>query len=88
MHDVISHASRRLPDISLCRSFTSPSTALAVIEGLGTRLHLPNDNDGKHLLSTFSLCSLAGVSSTSAIVAALARLTAALSACGNEAKLA
>ena len=32
------HASRRPPDIILCRSFTSPSTALAVIEGLGTRL--------------------------------------------------
>ena len=33
------HASRRLPDVILRRSFTRPSTALAVIEGLGTRLH-------------------------------------------------
>ena len=34
------HASRRLPDVILRRSFTRPSTALAVIEGLGTRLAL------------------------------------------------
>ena len=33
------HASQRLPDIILRRSFTRPSTALAVIEGLGTRLN-------------------------------------------------
>ena len=32
------HASRRPPDIILRRSFTRPSTTLAVIEGLGTRL--------------------------------------------------
>ena len=32
------HASRRLPDVILRRSITRPSTALAVIEGLGTRL--------------------------------------------------
>ena len=38
MHGAISHASRRPPDVILCRSFTRPSTALAVIEGLGTRL--------------------------------------------------
>ena len=34
----VSHASRRSPDVILRRSFTRPSTALAVIEGLGTRL--------------------------------------------------
>ena len=33
------HASRRLPDVILRCSFTRPSTALAVIEGLGTRLY-------------------------------------------------
>ena len=34
------HASKRPPDVILCRSFTRPSTtALAVIEDLGTRLH-------------------------------------------------
>ena len=43
------HASQRLPDVILCRSFTRPSTMLAVIEGLGTRLyslsvHLRVDN--------------------------------------------
>ena len=32
------HASRCLPDVILHRSFTKPSTTLAVIEGLGTRL--------------------------------------------------
>ena len=32
------HASQRPPDVSLRRSFTRPSTVLAVIEGLGTRL--------------------------------------------------
>ena len=32
------HASRRPPDVFLRRSFTRPSTTLAVIEGLGTRL--------------------------------------------------
>ena len=32
------HASQRLPAIILRRSCTRPSTALAVIEGLGTRL--------------------------------------------------
>jgi len=32
------HASRRPPDVILPRSFTRPSTTLAVIEGLGTRL--------------------------------------------------
>ena len=32
------HASRRPPDIILRRSVTRPSTVLAVIEGLGTRL--------------------------------------------------
>ena len=32
------HASQRLPDIILRRSFTRPSTVLAVIEGLGMRL--------------------------------------------------
>ena len=32
------HASRRPPDVILRRSFTRASTALAVIEGLGTRL--------------------------------------------------
>ena len=31
------HASRRPPDVNLRRSFTRPSTTLAVIEGLGTR---------------------------------------------------
>ena len=39
MYGTISHASRRPPDVILRRSFTRPSTALAVIEGLGTRLH-------------------------------------------------
>ena len=38
MHGAISHASRLPPDIILRRSFTRPSTALAVIEDLGTRL--------------------------------------------------
>ena len=43
------HASQRLPDVILCRSFIRPSTMLAVIEGLGTRLyslsvHLRDDN--------------------------------------------
>ena len=38
MHGTISHASVRPPDVILRRSFTRPSTALAVIEGLGTRL--------------------------------------------------
>ena len=38
MHSAISHASRRPPDVIICRSFTRPSTALAVIEGLETRL--------------------------------------------------
>jgi len=38
VHGAISHASRCPPDVILRRSFTSPSTALAVIEGLGTRL--------------------------------------------------
>ena len=32
------HASKRPPDVILRRSFTRPSTALAVIKGLGTRL--------------------------------------------------
>ena len=32
------HASRRPPDIILRRSFTRPSTALAVVEDLGMRL--------------------------------------------------
>jgi len=32
------HTSRRPPDIILRRSFTRPSTVLAVIEGLGTSL--------------------------------------------------
>ena len=32
------HTSRRPPDVILRRSFTRPSTTLAVIEGLGTRL--------------------------------------------------
>ena len=32
------HTSQRLPDVTLSRSFTRPSTVLAVIEGLGTRL--------------------------------------------------
>ena len=32
------HISLRLPDVILRKSFTRPSTALAVIEGLGTRL--------------------------------------------------
>ena len=41
MHGAISHASRRSPDVILRRSFTRPSTTLAVIEGLGTRLHQP-----------------------------------------------
>ena len=40
MHEVISHASRRLLDVILCRSFTRPSTPSAVIEGLGTRLEV------------------------------------------------
>ena len=40
MHGTISHTSQSLPDVILCRSFTRPSTALAVIEGLGTRLAL------------------------------------------------
>ena len=40
------HASRRLPDVILRRSFTRPpSTALAVIEGLGTRLRIWYRND-------------------------------------------
>ena len=39
LHGTISHASQHLPDVNLCRSFTRPSAALAVIEGLGTRLH-------------------------------------------------
>ena len=34
----VGHASRCPPDIILCWSFARPSTALAVIEGLGTRL--------------------------------------------------
>ena len=38
MHWTISHASQHLPDVILRRSFTRPSTTLAVIEGLGTRL--------------------------------------------------
>ena len=38
MQGAISHASRRPPDVILHRSFTWPSTAVAVIEGLGTRL--------------------------------------------------
>ena len=38
MNGAISHASRRPPDVILRRSFTRPSTVLAVIEGLGTRL--------------------------------------------------
>ena len=38
MHSAISHVSRCPPDVILRRSFTRPSTALAVIEGLGTRL--------------------------------------------------
>ena len=33
------HTSRCPPDVILLRSFTKPSTVLAVIEGLGTRLH-------------------------------------------------
>ena len=37
---VISHASQRLPDVILHMSFTRHSTALAVIEGLGMRLHV------------------------------------------------
>ena len=32
------HTSKRPPEVILCRSFTRPSTTLAVIEGLGTRL--------------------------------------------------
>ena len=40
-HAVKCHASRHTPDVILRRSFTRPSTALAVIEGLGTRLHSP-----------------------------------------------
>ena len=39
MHGVISHTSRRPTDVILRRSFTRPSTALAVIEGLGTGLN-------------------------------------------------
>ena len=39
VHGTINHASRRPPDVIIRRSFTRPSTALAVIEGLGTRLH-------------------------------------------------
>ena len=35
------HASRCTPDVILRRSFTRPSTASAVIGGLGTRLHSP-----------------------------------------------
>ena len=38
------HASRRPPDIILRRSCTRPSTALAVIEGLGPRLLLYGTN--------------------------------------------
>ena len=38
MHGAISHTSRHPPDIILRRSFTRPSTVLAVIEGLGMRL--------------------------------------------------
>ena len=38
MHGAVSHTSQCLPDVILRRSFTRPSTALAVIEGLGTRL--------------------------------------------------
>ena len=34
------HTSKRPPDVILRRSFTRPSTTLAVIEGLGTRLIL------------------------------------------------
>ena len=38
MYGKISHASRCPPDVILHRSFTRPSTAIAVIEGLGMRL--------------------------------------------------
>ena len=38
MLGAISHASKRAPDVILRRSFTWPSTVLAVIEGLGMRL--------------------------------------------------
>ena len=38
MHRAISHASQCLPDIIPRRSFTRPSTTIAVIEGLGMRL--------------------------------------------------
>ena len=34
------HASKRPPDVIVRRNFTRPSTTLAVIEGLGTRLWL------------------------------------------------
>ena len=40
------HASKRPPDVILRRSFTRPSTTLAVIEGLGrTRLYLSTTVD-------------------------------------------
>ena len=35
-----SHTSKHPPDVILRRSFTRPSTALAMIEGLGTRLQI------------------------------------------------
>ena len=38
MHGAISHTSRHPPDVTLRRSFTRPSTTLAVVEGLETRL--------------------------------------------------
>ena len=50
MHGAISHTSRHPPDVILHRSFTRPSTALAVIEGLETRLPI--------LLLTSDACSL------------------------------
>ena len=40
MLGAISHASKHPPDFTLRRSFTRPSTALAVTEGLGTRLSI------------------------------------------------
>ena len=60
----ISHASIRPPDAILHRSFTRPSTALAVIEGLGTRLGVSViliDFDVSFLLQLLVILSQEGI---------------------------
>ena len=55
------HASQRLPDVILRRSFTSPSTASAVIEGLGMKPAAATWNRTCNLIHS-SLTFQAGIS--------------------------